>query len=159
VLHRCRALLAAGADAEAHFTDALRGHTDADRPFGHARTALLYGEWQRRAADTGDQLRAALAGFERLGATPWAERARAELRAAGEAPPAASVDAPPQLTRQELQVVRLAAAGATNRDIAARLFLSPRTVGHHRYRAFPKPGVSSRTALAHLDLGDPDHGR
>jgi DNA-binding NarL/FixJ family response regulator len=120
---------------------------------------LLYGEWlrrHRRAADARDQLKDALAGFDRLGARPWAERARTELRAAGggaqDQP--ADTDALRLLTPQELQVVRLAAAGATNRDIAARLFISPRTVSHHLYRAFPKLGISSRTALGRLDLGD-----
>lgn len=58
------------------------------------------------------------------------------------------------LTPQELQVVRLAASGVTNREIAARLFLSPKTVSHHLYRAFPKLGVTTRTALARLDLPD-----
>jgi len=84
------------------------------------------------------------------GRAPWAERARAELRAAGE-PAAAGAPAPDRLnllTPQELQVVRLAAFGATNRDIAAQLFISPRTVSHHLYRAFPKLGVTNRTALA-----------
>jgi DNA-binding CsgD family transcriptional regulator len=159
VLHRCQALFADDDEAEAHFTAALRGHDAADRPFDRARTALLYGEWLRRhrhAADGRDQLKNALAGFERLGATPWAQRARTELRAAGGAAqeqPADS-DALRLLTPQELQVVRLAAAGATNRDIAARLFISPRTVSHHLYRAFPKLGVSTRTALARLDFDD-----
>jgi DNA-binding NarL/FixJ family response regulator len=96
--------------------------------------------------------------FDRTGAAPWAERARAELRAAGE-PAAAGASAPDRLsllTPQELQVVRLAASGATNRDIAAQLFISPRTVSHHLYRAFPKLGVTNRTALARLDLTGPD---
>ncbi|HEY4460982.1 MAG TPA: AAA family ATPase [Pseudonocardiaceae bacterium] len=155
VLHRCRALFAD--DAEPHFAAALRGHDAADRPFDRARTALLYGEWlrrHRRAADARDQLNDALSGFVRLGANPWAERARTELRAAGGAAQdqPADTDAVRLLTPQELQVVRLAAAGATNRDIAARLFISPRTVSHHLYRAFPKLGVSTRTALAHLDF-------
>ena len=82
----------------------------------------------------------------------------AELRAAGE-PAAAGAPAPDRLsllTPQELQVVRLAASGATNRDIAAQLFISPRTVSHHLYRAFPKLGVTNRTALARLDLTGPD---
>ncbi|MGF6888192.1 DNA-binding CsgD family transcriptional regulator [Nocardia sp. GAS34] len=124
--------------------------------YDHARTALLYGEWLRRArrrADARGQLRQAAETFDRLGATLWAERARTELRAAGESTSlVTATDPTAALTPQELQVVRLAAAGATNKDIAARLFLSPKTVGHHLYRAFPKLGVNSRVELAHLDL-------
>jgi DNA-binding CsgD family transcriptional regulator len=56
------------------------------------------------------------------------------------------------LTPQELRVVRLAATGATNRDIAAQMFLSPRTVAQHLYRAFPKLGIATRTELAALNL-------
>ena len=129
------------------------GHRSAGargRTVQHAGPAR--GGRRRRAA-------AALALFERTGARPWADRARAELRAAGE-PAAAGAPAPDRLsllTSQELQVVRLAASGATNRDIAGQLFLSPRTVSHHLYRAFPKLGVTNRTALARLDLTGPDN--
>jgi DNA-binding CsgD family transcriptional regulator len=160
VLHRCQALTRDG-DPEGHYREALRQHAVSGRPFEHARTALLYGEWlrrDRRGTDARAPLRTALALFDRTGARPWADRARAELRAAGE-PAAAGAPAPDRLsllTPQELQVVRLAASGATNRDIAGQLFLSPRTVSHHLYRAFPKLGVTNRTALAHLDLTGAD---
>jgi len=160
VLHRCQALTQDG-DPEAHYREALRQHAVSGRPFEHGRTELLYGEWlrrNRRGTDARAHLRTALALFDRTGAAPWAERARAELRAAGE-PVAAGAPAPDRLsllTPQELQVVRLAASGATNRDIAAQLFISPRTVSHHLYRAFPKLGVTNRTALARLDLTGPD---
>ncbi|MEC3951989.1 AAA family ATPase [Nocardia sp. CDC153] len=124
--------------------------------YDHARTALLYGEWlrrERRRADARVHLRRAAETFDRLGAAVWAERARVELRAAGESlDPAPVTDLTAGLTPQELQVVRLAAAGATNKEIAARLFLSPKTVGHHLYRAFPKLGVTSRMELARLNL-------
>jgi len=160
VRHRCQALAQDG-DAEDHFREALRHHAVSGRPFEQARTALLYGEWlrrNRRGTDARVHLRAALALFDRTGARPWADRARAELRAVGE-PPAPGTPAPDWLsllTPQELQVVRLAASGATNRDIAAQLFISPRTVSHHLYRAFPKLGVTNRTALARLNLARPD---
>jgi DNA-binding CsgD family transcriptional regulator len=160
VLHRCQALTGDG-DPEEHYREALRQHAVSGRPFDHGRTELLYGEWLRRGrrgTDARAHLRTALALFDRTGATPWAERARAELRAAGD-PAAAGAPAPDRLsplTPQELQVVRLAASGATNRDIAAQLFISPRTVSHHLYRAFPKLGVTNRTSLARLDLTGPD---
>ena len=160
VLHRCQALAQDG-DAGDHFREALRQHAVSGRPFEQARTALLYGEWLRRGrrgTDARTPLRTALALFDRAGARPWADRARAELRAAGE-PAAPRTPAPDRLTLltpQELQVVRLAASGATNRDIAAQLFISPRTVSHHLYRAFPKLGVTNRTSLARLDLAGRD---
>ncbi len=161
VLRRCRALADSCGGAEDHYRAALQLHASSGRPFEHARTALLYGEWLRRArrnADARIQLRAALALFDRTAAVPWADRARAELRAAGEiaVSGAPGPDKLSLLTPQELQVVRLAASGASNRDIAARLFVSPRTVSHHLYRAFPKLGVSTRTALARLDLALPE---
>src|SRR5216684_82456 len=86
-----------------------------------------------------EHLLAAAVAFARMGARPWQERAEAELRAAGAGAPAVTADDPlARLTPQELQVVRLAAAGASNKQIGAQLFLSPRTVGFHLYRAFPK---------------------
>jgi DNA-binding CsgD family transcriptional regulator len=156
VAERCRALTGPDEEAGTHYAEAVRRHSGGGRPFEQARTRLLYGEWLRRSrrrTDARSQLRAALDTFERLEAAPWAERARNELRATGETiTPRRHADPIGRLTPQELQVVRLAATGATNRDIAARLFLSPRTVGYHLYKAYPKLGVSSRRDLAGLDL-------
>ncbi|MFF5210474.1 AAA family ATPase [Streptosporangium sp. NPDC000396] len=149
LLDRCHALTS---DDEERHAAAM----GADQPFDRARAQLLYGERlrrERRKHEARTPLRGAAEAFERLGARPWAERAAAELRATGETltrdPDA---DLLGRLTPQELQVVRLAATGATNKEIAARLFLSPRTVGHHLYNAYPKLGVSTRTELARLTL-------
>ncbi|MGW0589956.1 AAA family ATPase [Streptosporangium sp. NPDC002607] len=147
---RCRALVEGD---EAHFAYAVRCHEAAGQPYEQARTRLAYGEWLRRArrrADARSQLRGALEIFDRLGAEPWAERARAELRATGDVPaaPRKADDPLSVLTPRERQIVRLAANGASNRDIAAQLFLSPRTVGYHLYKAFPKLGITSRSQLA-----------
>ncbi|NGN69562.1 AAA family ATPase [Streptomyces sp. A7024] len=134
------------------------GSPASGRPFEQARTELLYGEHLRRArrrADAREQLRSALAAFERLDAAPWAERARAELRATGETLASERAAAPAlvdRLTPQELQVTRLAAEGVSSREIAARLFLSPRTVEYHLYKAYPKLGIANRRELAGLDL-------
>jgi DNA-binding CsgD family transcriptional regulator len=156
-------LAIAGDDAgvvDEHFRSALKLHEEAERtgqahPFDHARTQLAYGEWLRRSrqrARARHHLSAALDVFDRLDATCWAERAAAELRAAGQQVRRRDVTAVGRLTAQELQIVRLAAGGGTNREIAARLFLSPRTVAFHLYNAFPKLGVTSRTELSGLDL-------
>jgi DNA-binding CsgD family transcriptional regulator len=124
-------------------------------PFDLARVHLLYGEWLRQAQDitrARQQLRTALATFEYLGATEWADRAAAGLAAAGLAAtgptrrPAEARQIEP-LTAQELQVAELAAAGLSNKQIGARLYLSHRTVGAHLYRIFPKLGIASRAAL------------
>ncbi|KNB52423.1 hypothetical protein AC230_11200 [Streptomyces caatingaensis] len=156
---RCAALTGPEETAEEGYAAALGRHRVAGRPFEEARTELLYGEWLRRArrrTEARPRLRNALEAFERLGAVPWAERARGELRAVGGTASPASVARPDPLaalTPQERQVVRLAAAGAGNRDIAARLFLSPRTVEYHLYKAYPKLGVGSRRELAALAAG------
>ena len=152
VAARCAALTADDADAEPLWREAIAAHEGDGRPFEQARTRLLYGEWlrrNRRRAGAREHLLAAAAAFARMGARPWQERAEAELRAAGAGAPAVTADDPlAQLTPQELQVVRLAAAGASNKQIGAQLFLSPRTVGFHLYRAFPKLGVTTREELA-----------
>ncbi|MFF0747507.1 AAA family ATPase [Streptomyces sp. NPDC004267] len=155
---RCRALVAPEGQPEQWFERALEAHGGDGRPFEEARTRLLYGEWLRRSrrrADAREALTAALQAFERTQARAWADRARAELRALGAAPApaAAGPDLVGRLTAQELRVVRLAATGLSNRDIGARLFLSPRTVGYHLSNAYPKLGVTSRAALGGLDLG------
>jgi DNA-binding CsgD family transcriptional regulator len=153
LVHRCRALLDGDEDL---FRAALALHEEDSRPFDEARTQLLYGEWlrrEKRKADARAQLRIALETFERLGAAPWAERARTELTATGITGRAADHGLSVSLTPQELQIVRLAARGLSNKDIAAQLFLSARTVGHHLYKAYPKLGVASRSELADLKLG------
>ena len=155
-LHRCKALLDDEAAGQ-HYADALRLYERVGsdgRPFDRARTQLLYGEWLRRSrrrVEARAQLAAAFATFQRLGAGPWADRAEAELRATGQRlrrPDEARV----RLTPQEMRVVRLVAEGGSNQEVAAKLFLSPRTVGYHLYKAFPKLGVTSRAELAHIDL-------
>ncbi|MEU6667917.1 AAA family ATPase [Streptomyces sp. NPDC046727] len=155
---RCRALLAPEGQAGQWYERALDAHEGDGRPFEEARTRLLYGEWLRRTRrrnDAREALTMALHAFERVQATAWADRTRTELRAAGAAAPAApaaGADVAGRLTPQELSVVRLAATGLSNRDIGARLFLSPRTVGYHLSNAYPKLGVTSRAALGTLDL-------
>jgi DNA-binding CsgD family transcriptional regulator len=150
----CRALLADGAEADGHFEEALR-LGDRARPLDLARIQLLYGEHLRRGrrrTDARVPLRAALTTFERLGAEPWAERARAELRASGETARKRDPSTVTQLTPQELQVARYVADGLSNKEVAAKLFLSPRTIDAHLRNVFAKLGLTSRTQLARLEL-------
>jgi DNA-binding CsgD family transcriptional regulator len=155
VLYRVRALLAPDGEAGDLYERAMALHAEGRQPFDEARTRLVYGEWMRRhrrRAEARTQLQAAMEAFARLGAVPWADRATAELRATGLSLPDRSRTGDPLavLTPQELQVVRLAVTGASNREIGAQLFLSPRTVASHLYKAFPKLGVSSRAELIRL---------
>jgi DNA-binding CsgD family transcriptional regulator len=153
LVERCHALLDIDGDAERHYLAALKLH---QASFEQARTRLLYGEWLRRArrkAEARTQLRAAVDDLDRIDAAPWAERARAELAATGATTPQPVRTGPPWLTPQELQVARRAAQGLSNRDIAAQLFLSPRTVGYHLYKAYPKLGITSRNQLDPATLG------
>ncbi|MEV6867467.1 LuxR C-terminal-related transcriptional regulator [Streptosporangium subroseum] len=156
-VHHCRALLAGVDDSatELHFQHALAAQDVAERPFSRGRTKLLHGEWLRRnqrRVEARIPLRAALEAFERIGAEPWARRAHSELRATGAGVHRAGSIAG-LLSAQELEVARLAADGLTNREIGERLVLSPRTVGSHLYRLFPKLGISTRSQLRNLDLG------
>ena len=151
-----RALLTPDGDAERYFERALAHHARSPRRFDRARTELAFGEHLRRIrrrVDARSHLRAALETFEEVGAAPWAERARQELRASGETARRRDDSPPTELTPQELQVARLVAEGLSNRDVAARLFVSPRTVEFHLRNVFAKAGVTSRAALAHLPLG------
>ncbi|MFE4996467.1 AAA family ATPase [Streptomyces mirabilis] len=119
-------------------------------PFDLARIRLFYGERLRRAKATQaarDQLNAALTTFTQLGASPWADRARSELRASGLAAVQAGASPDTRLSPQQDEIARLAAAGMTNKQIGQRLHLSPRTVGSHLYQVFPKLGITSRAAL------------
>jgi DNA-binding CsgD family transcriptional regulator len=157
---RSRALLA-GSAAEPRFEEAVRWHASATRPFERARTELLYGEWLRRARrprEARTRLRTALDTFERLAATPWEVRARSELAATGETRRSRPARARPELTPREVQIARLVRAGATNREIAAQLFLSPRTIDYHVHKILTTLGVRSRIDLARLSLDHDEDG-
>jgi DNA-binding CsgD family transcriptional regulator len=150
---RCRALLVDDAKADDAFESALELHEVDSNELEHARTQLAYGERLRRLRrrrDSREHLHRALETFERLGARPWAERARAELRASGERLRPRKPTAHERLTPQELQVSLAAADGLTNKEIGARLFLSPKTVEFHLGRAYRKLDVRSRAELIKL---------
>jgi DNA-binding CsgD family transcriptional regulator len=148
---RCRGLIAAAEgrvdDALADLNEALAAHDAVPQPFDRARTLLALGVTQRRArrrAQARTSLKAALAVFEELGATLWVQRARAEIARLG-GRPAPDRD---ELTETERRVANLAASGRANREIAAELFVSERTVEANLTRAYRKLGVRSRTELA-----------
>ncbi|MFF8963504.1 AAA family ATPase [Streptomyces globisporus] len=155
-LARCRALLAPASEADARYAEALAHHERAGGDFEQARTRLLYGQWLRRRRRTREArgpLRDALVGFQRCSARVWADRAAGELRAAGE--PAGAGTGPAgdpsaALTPQQQRIARCVAEGATNREVALRLSLSPRTVDHHLRNVFAALGIRSRTELARL---------
>ncbi|MDN3258646.1 LuxR C-terminal-related transcriptional regulator [Streptomyces sp. CSDS2] len=168
-LLRCRALLAPAEAADALYRQALRRHGEGAGDFERARTELLYGKWlrrRRRLREARTHLRAALLGFERCGAGPWAQQAAAELRANGVTGsagvpgadgPAAGVpgdavraDGLARLTPQQLRIARRVAQGLTNREVALSLSVSTRTVDYHLRNVFAALGVRSRMELARL---------
>lgn len=160
---RCRALLMSGQDVEDEFRQALRAFAEADAPLELARTELLFGEHLRRdkrRSDAQAHLRAAVETFRRLGASSWADRARGELRAAGGSDLKQGQKILSALTPQERRIALAVSEGATNREVAAQLFLSPRTVDYHLRKIFQKAGISSRTELVRLTLtdGEPPEG-
>jgi DNA-binding CsgD family transcriptional regulator len=147
---RCRGFISQDGD---HFLRALELHEASPSPFEVARTQLCYGEILRRRrkrVEARQVLRAALNTFERLGAEPWAVRAHNELAATGEKSRKRNVSATRQLTPQELQIALAVAQGATNREAAAQLFLSPKTVESHLSSAYRKLGARSRTELTRI---------
>jgi DNA-binding CsgD family transcriptional regulator len=153
LLARCRALAGEG-DRREQFEIALAPDA-AISPFEQARTELLYGEWLRREREPREarpHLRRAAELFRQVGAPPWEERADAELRATGETARRRDPSTLDQLTPQELQIAGLVAAGMTNRQIAAQLYLSPRTIDYHLRKVFSKLGVGSRTELVRMGV-------
>jgi DNA-binding CsgD family transcriptional regulator len=154
VLHG-RAVLAEGADAEQLFEQSLTAHAGSMRTPDRARTELAFGEWlrrHRRRIDAREHLRSALTLYEELGATSMAERAAQELRASGETARRRDVSTATHLTAQERQVAALVQQGLSNKDAAARLFVSPRTIDFHLRNVFSKLGVTSRGELGQVEL-------
>ena len=152
LIARARGILADPSHSETHFDKALADPAGDQWPLERAQLRLDYAEWLRRRRRINDAkavLMEALSTFQRLGARSWAQRAQAELRACGVAVTGAPVEpyALGELTPQQRQIVRLASDGLTDREIADRLFLSPRTVSSHLYRSYPKLGVASRHQL------------
>jgi DNA-binding CsgD family transcriptional regulator len=161
MLARCRAILAQGDEAGALFQEALELHGRETPPYERARTQLAYGERlrrDRRKIEARAQLRSALETFDGIGTALWAERARGELNATGESARKRDASTIDDLTPQELRIAQLVAAGASNRDAAAQLFVSPKTVEYHLRKVFLKLGLSSRIELARLPLSGPDQG-
>ncbi|MET8331088.1 AAA family ATPase [Streptomyces sp. NPDC005181] len=144
------AVLAADDTAEERYTAALTALPDG-WTLARARLHLHHGRWlrrHRRNVDARTPLRLARDEFDRIGARPWAEMAREQLRATGESSGRRNVYTGEQLSAQEMQVAELAAQGLSNREIGQRLFISHRTVGAHLYRIYPRLGITSRGKLA-----------
>jgi DNA-binding CsgD family transcriptional regulator len=149
---RCRGLLADDTGIDSAFASALALHETLPSEFERARTKLCYGERLRRVrrnTDARQHLNEALTSFERLGARGWADRARRELHATGVSTgPRGDAGTFDELTPQELRVVLTVAGGATIREAAQHLFLSPKTIEAHLGRAYRKLGVRNRAEMA-----------
>ncbi|WP_022929356.1 AAA family ATPase [Patulibacter americanus] len=146
----CGALLADRAGAEALFAGALEQFERGGMPTELGRAELLYGEWLRRSARRAEarvQLRRAFDRLTAIGAAGFAERARRELLATGERARSRTPDAVDDLTPQERHIARLVATGATSKEVAAELFLSPRTIDAHLRGVFRKLDITSRRQL------------
>src|SRR5437660_3290678 len=147
---RARALLAGDDRYVEECQAAIRYHEATPDIFERARTQLYFGERlrrKRRRVEARQQLRAALKAFDQLGAAPWADRAMSEVQASGETARVRDDRFRQQLTPQELQVALTLAEGATTREAAARLYLSPKTVEYHLRHVYDKLEVRSREEL------------
>ncbi|MGF1645351.1 MAG: AAA family ATPase [Kineosporiaceae bacterium] len=145
-----RALLRTGAEAESGYREAVERMGLGSARLHLARAHLVYGEWLRREnrrVDAREQLRVAHSMFDSFGVRGFAERARRELAATGGTVPVRAAEPSDVLTAQEAHIARLAAEGHTNPEIAARLFVSPRTVEYHLGKVYPKLGIGSRREL------------
>jgi DNA-binding CsgD family transcriptional regulator len=150
---RVQALAGSGEAADGRYRESIARLSRTRLRAELARSHLLYGEWlrrERRRADAREQLRTALDMLEAMGIEAFAHRARRELAATGESARKRNAASSDQLTAQETQVARLAEAGLSNTDIAARLFISPKTVEYHLRKVFAKLGISSRVQLAQV---------
>jgi DNA-binding CsgD family transcriptional regulator len=148
---RSRALVSHGLAAEPLYRKAIECLGRTPLRLELARARLLYGEWlrrERRRRDAREQLRAAYECFDFMGASAFADRARSELGATGERAPKRTREAGETLTTQEALIARRAGRGASNRQIAEELFISPATVAYHLRKVFTKLGVNSRRELA-----------
>ena len=154
----CAALLADGANADAGHRDALDHLERSGCRTDECRARLLYGEWLRREGqrlDAGAQLRAAHEGFAAMGANGFAERTLQELRATGERARRRTPETIDELTPQELHIARLVGEGATSKEVAAELFVSPRTVDAHLRNIFRRLDITSRRQLRGKELHQP----
>jgi DNA-binding CsgD family transcriptional regulator len=152
---RSRALVSDGPDADELYRQAIASLGRTNLAVYLARTRLVYGEWlrrNRRRTDAREHLREAYETLSEIGAGAFARRAARELQATGEHPRQHASDALDTLTVQELSIARHAASGATSKEIAAALFLSPRTIDAHLRNIFRKTGVTSRRQLRNLPL-------
>jgi DNA-binding CsgD family transcriptional regulator len=155
VVAQANALVADDDSAEAHFEAAIRHLEDTRLTGTLARAHLTFGEWLRRSGHrqrAREHLRTAHESFLRMGAEEFALRAARELRATGEHPRSRAPGQPTALTDQELHIARLVAAGGTSREVAAQLYLSPRTIEAHLRSIFRKLGITSRRQLRELEL-------
>ncbi|HWF51184.1 MAG TPA: AAA family ATPase [Solirubrobacteraceae bacterium] len=153
-----RALVSADASAEGMYREALDRLGASRVRWALARAHLLFGEWLRRArrrADAREELRTAHEMFVAMGAEAFAQRARSELMATGATARQGTGESNTNLTPQEAKIAGLAYDGLSNGEIAAQLFISPRTVQYHLRKVFVKLGITSRTQLARALTGDP----
>jgi len=153
LLARCRALLAADGQAEADYRLAIEHLRQCRVVPQLARSHLLYGEWlrrQRRRREAREQLRTACEMFEAMDMQGFAERARTELLATGERARKRSVETQHTLTPQEAQIARLVGEGASNTEIATRLFISACTVEYHLRKVYRKLGITGRVQLVQV---------